>query len=293
MGCLGDGLSHRVSIRQNLYPQMSLMASLKKQVADLYSSVISVEEEFCIDMEAQAPDDRPIWKWMGYSRKDTAARSLSKLIEGVDFSTQVRESTGGRPSEKILFRRTGLKRWGMAAGTKRGRLIQDYFLECERRATQPRKPWSKPLELTLEGAQIIDARVKSNLDINEMADDNNLTYWQTHQKRNEEFWEEGTDSLRERAGIKSGSWHRKADLKTQMLTWYVNQKILEEAKAKNDDNLPMHINDVATVSRVVRTCLEPIEGKGFKANFMPKSISEERAARKLKAARETEQPTLF
>ena len=39
-------------------------------------------------------------------------RSLSKLIEGVDFSSQVRESSGGRPAEQVLFSRTGFKRWG-------------------------------------------------------------------------------------------------------------------------------------------------------------------------------------
>ena len=41
-----------------------------------------------------APDGHPVWEWMGYSRKDTATRSLSELIEGIDFSAQVRESSG-------------------------------------------------------------------------------------------------------------------------------------------------------------------------------------------------------
>jgi hypothetical protein len=148
------------------------------------------------------------------------------------------------------------------------------------------------LDLTLEGARIVDARAQSNRDIGAMVDEHDdLTYWQTHQTRNEEFLKEETRSLRERAGTKN--WHRKADLKTQMLVWYVNQKILEEADAKKEDGLSMKIQDVGTVSRTVRLCLEPIEGKNFGANFMPKSISEERAARMLKAAREIEQPTLF
>jgi hypothetical protein len=70
---------------------------------------------------------------MGYSRKDTATRSLSRLIEGVDFSAQVRESSGGRPSEEIRFSRDGFKQWGMLAGTDRGRQIRLYFIECEKR----------------------------------------------------------------------------------------------------------------------------------------------------------------
>jgi 5-methylcytosine-specific restriction endonuclease McrA/phage anti-repressor protein len=110
---------------------------LRTQVESLYQQAAASEQEFCIDLEGEAPDGRLVYEWMGYSRKDSATRSLSKLIEGVDFllHTSVEQTTGrgGHNREAVLFSRDGFKRWGMAAGTDRGRQIQDYFLECERR----------------------------------------------------------------------------------------------------------------------------------------------------------------
>lgn len=120
---------------------MAADLALKGQVQILHQQAAASEREFCIDLEGEAPDGRPVWEWMGYSRKDTATRSLSRLIQGVDFSAQVRESSGGRPSEEILFSRDGFKQWGMLAGTDRGRQIRLYFIECEKRLqlgmTQP------------------------------------------------------------------------------------------------------------------------------------------------------------
>jgi hypothetical protein len=107
--------------------------ALRQQVETLYQQTAASSQEFCIDLEGKAPDGRPVWEWMGYSRKDTATRSLSRLIEGVDFSAQVRESSGGRPAEQIRFSRGGFKQWGMLAGTDRGRQIRLYFIECEKR----------------------------------------------------------------------------------------------------------------------------------------------------------------
>ena len=81
---------------------------LRTQVEALYQQAAASEQEFCIDLEGEAPDGRLVYEWMGYSRKDNAKVSLGKLIEGIDFSCDVRESTGGRPAEQILFSRDGL-----------------------------------------------------------------------------------------------------------------------------------------------------------------------------------------
>lgn len=106
---------------------------LRQEVETLYQHAANSRQEFCIDLEGQAPDGRPAWEWMGYSTKGNAVRSLSKLIEGVDFLSEVIKSSGGRPGEQILFSREGFKQWGMLAGTERGRQIRAYFIECENR----------------------------------------------------------------------------------------------------------------------------------------------------------------
>jgi phage anti-repressor protein len=106
---------------------------LKGQVETLYQQAQGSDQEFCIDLEGEAPDGRPVWEWMGYSTKGSATRSLSKLVEGVDFLTVRLESSGGRPSETAAFSREGFKQWGMLAGTDRGRQIRLYFIECEKR----------------------------------------------------------------------------------------------------------------------------------------------------------------
>lgn len=119
---------------------MSSDLALKGQVETLYRQAAASEQEFCIDLEGQAPDGRPVWEWMGYSRKDNAKASLSKLIEGVDYlvlkvQEQVPHQGGFRTAtkERILFSRDGFKQWGMMAGTDHGRQIRLYFIECEKR----------------------------------------------------------------------------------------------------------------------------------------------------------------
>lgn len=106
---------------------------LKGQVETLYQQAQSSEQEFCIDLEGESPDGRPVWEWMGYSTKGNAKASLSKLVDGVDFLCSSIKSTGGRPAERFQFSREGFKQWGMLAGTDRGRQIRLYFIECEKR----------------------------------------------------------------------------------------------------------------------------------------------------------------
>lgn len=116
---------------------MAADLALKGQVEILHQQAAASENEFCIDLEGEAPDGRSVWEWMGYSRKDSATRSLSKLIEGVDFllhnSVEQTAGRGGHNREAVLFSRDGFKQWGMLAGTDRGRQIRLYFIECEKR----------------------------------------------------------------------------------------------------------------------------------------------------------------
>ena len=111
--------------------------ALKGEVETLYQQAAASEQEFCIDLEGEAPDGRPVWEWMGYSTKGSATRSLSKLVEGVDFllhnAVKQNLGSGGHNRETAVFSREGFKQWGMLAGTDRGRQIRLYFIECEKR----------------------------------------------------------------------------------------------------------------------------------------------------------------
>lgn len=112
---------------------MSILA-LQGQVEALHQEVQASGAEFCLDLEGICADGRPLWQWMDYSTKGNAVRSLSKLVEGVDYHlSEVRSGAGGLPRQVILFSREGFKQWAMLAGTERGRQIRSYFIECEKR----------------------------------------------------------------------------------------------------------------------------------------------------------------
>lgn len=119
------------------YRAMGSDLALREQVESLYQRAVSSDQEFCIDLEGEAPDGHPVWEWMGYSTKGNATRSLAKLIDGVDFllisGDKQTIGRGGHNRETAVFSRDGFKQWGMLAGTDRGRQIRLYFIECEKR----------------------------------------------------------------------------------------------------------------------------------------------------------------
>ena len=136
--------------------------ALKGEVETLYQQAAASEQEFCIDLEGEAPDGRPVWEWMGYSTKGNAKASLSKLVEGVDFllmeAHKQTNGRGGHNREIAIFSREGFKQWGMLAGTDRGRQIRLYFIECEKRLqlsmSQP-TTMNEALEKILERQQAL------------------------------------------------------------------------------------------------------------------------------------------
>jgi anti-repressor protein len=73
-------------------------------------------------------------KWLGYTRRDNAKRSLvSNFIADLDYTIATVPVTGrGRPSEEISLTVDCFKAMGMMAGTEKGREVRRYFLECER-----------------------------------------------------------------------------------------------------------------------------------------------------------------
>lgn len=227
-------------------------------------------------------------QWSKYRETDRCQEYIDALAQTSDFGglnpIETRAGNGGgtwiHPQLAV-----DLARWISAPFAV---WMDGWFLDevAAKRAKQ-----KVPLPLDTKGAQVIVARKESNKDLGAMAKRHEIPYAATHQVRNHSFWGESTESLKERAG--TSKWHEKADIRTQMLTWYVNDRILREAEAKEMDGLEMDISDVKLVSAQTRQALEPLEGEGFKASFMPARISPARAERMLKPAKDCQQGSLF
>lgn len=81
------------------------------------------------------------FKWLGFSRKDPAKRSLvENFVAGFDYLVEVAPVVGrGRPSEIIRLTVDCFKALGMMAGTAKGREVRHYFIECERKLKEMEK----------------------------------------------------------------------------------------------------------------------------------------------------------
>lgn len=77
------------------------------------------------------------WRWLGFSRKDSAKRSFedAEFLAGIDFEIfhiNAENSGRGRPAEKIRLTVDCFKSFAMMAGTKKGKQVRRYFLDCEK-----------------------------------------------------------------------------------------------------------------------------------------------------------------
>jgi phage anti-repressor protein len=91
------------------------------------NSLLASEEAFPIDLDEA-------YKWIGYTRKDSAVDTLkSNFEEGIDFSGLNRKSPqGGRPGHSYQLTIDAFKCLAMMANTEKGKEVRQYFLECER-----------------------------------------------------------------------------------------------------------------------------------------------------------------
>jgi phage anti-repressor protein len=94
---------------------------------------INSENNFPIDFDLAH-------KWIGFSRKDAAKRSLFDcgFVEGIDLHISVELGTldAPRSKEKIFLSVDCFKSWGMMVRTDKGKEVRKYFLECERKMKQ-------------------------------------------------------------------------------------------------------------------------------------------------------------
>jgi hypothetical protein len=111
----------------------SLSTDIKEQIDNALSMWLEKEQEgnaFPCDFDL-------VWKWAGYTRKDTAKSALIRLCkEGSDycqngFPFQTGKPLGGRPAQTISLTRNAAKHVLMQAGTIQGSAVREYFIEAE------------------------------------------------------------------------------------------------------------------------------------------------------------------
>ncbi len=118
----------------------------------VYDLVISTED-FPVNFDLA-------WRWLEFTRKENAKRSLinCQFIEGIDFrvfhpnqqnsntevKTSIRGRKEGRRGEEIWLTSECFRSWAMMASTRKGQEVRKYYLECEKKlkelTSQPSKP---------------------------------------------------------------------------------------------------------------------------------------------------------
>jgi phage anti-repressor protein len=96
---------------------------------DVILGQLESTEEFPVDFD-QA------WKWLGYSEKSKAKRTLiAEFLAEVDFQVfaiKGENLKGGRPTEQIALTVDCFKSWAMMAQTAQGKAVRQYYLQVEK-----------------------------------------------------------------------------------------------------------------------------------------------------------------
>ena len=121
---------------------MSEKLILESQVEKLVEQTYRADDEFCIDLDALFENETgemiPIWRWVGFARKDHAKRKcINSLAKEIDYLLPFKEEqnlgSGGHNKIKILLTKDGFKQLLMLANTERGKQIRLYFIDVEKR----------------------------------------------------------------------------------------------------------------------------------------------------------------
>jgi phage anti-repressor protein len=125
------------------------------------TSIVAFSQELAqqlADSTEQFPVDFDLaWGWMGYTRRDNAARKLKHFKESNHFlkveEVVERGQGGGSARYRYWLTIDCFKSLAMMAQTEQGDQVREYFLECERIAkSKEQKPMSQ-LELAVFSAQ--------------------------------------------------------------------------------------------------------------------------------------------
>ncbi|MGG3665205.1 antA/AntB antirepressor family protein [Bacillus gobiensis] len=82
------------------------------------------------------------------------------FLEGEDFFTWTRKSTGGRPSKDIYFTLDVAKEVAMVENNEMGRAIRKYFIEVEKRSRQKYQPQSIEDLIILQAQSVKEIKEK-------------------------------------------------------------------------------------------------------------------------------------
>jgi phage anti-repressor protein len=129
-----------------------------KLTEDIVFSLIRSEEDFPVDFDEA-------WHWIGWGKKQDAKQVLNyNFEEGVDFlRLGVKSSTGGRPSEWIVLSIDCFKSLAMMAGTKKGKEVRRYFLDCEKKLKlllkAQKEKWEKDTQERLVAAMVSEETI--------------------------------------------------------------------------------------------------------------------------------------
>lgn len=107
----------------------------------------------------QAVDAKELYQALGLDTTQWARWSKQNIqdnpfaLEGTDYGVYdlMSNTKSGRPTKKYLLNIDFAKKLAMQVRTEKGEQIRDYFLECERRASQPAIPQSFSEALLLAG----------------------------------------------------------------------------------------------------------------------------------------------
>lgn len=107
----------------------------------------------------QAVDAKELYQALGLDTTQWARWSKQNIqdnpfaLEGTDYEVYdlMSNTKSGRPTKKYLLNIDFAKKLAMQVRTEKGEQIRDYFLECERRASQPAIPQSFSEALLLAG----------------------------------------------------------------------------------------------------------------------------------------------
>jgi len=77
-----------------------------------------------------------VWKWLGFTRKDSAKKLLEKFFTlEIDYKIVFRQPAenllGGRPKENIMLNINTFKKFCLKAGTKKADEVHDYYIKLE------------------------------------------------------------------------------------------------------------------------------------------------------------------
>lgn len=125
---------------------------------EIAKNLVDSSEQFPVDFDLA-------WQWLEYSTKQKGQQSFDNcgMAETIDFTVfnqKVKDESkfgGYRTDKKILMTVDAFKCWAMMSKTETGKVVRQYFLECEKIAKEKQSIKPKTaLELAREQVKLLE-----------------------------------------------------------------------------------------------------------------------------------------